>query len=114
MNITPARNTTPTKDSPFADKDDLCNLLSLEAGARVLFATDEWFAIAENLLKDSPPIFIRDLYCRQGKVMDGWETRRKRIAGHDFCNCPDVPMAVNEVFGNKFNLNCFIRRIWKY
>jgi len=109
MYYTPASNTTPTKNSPFmGKKNELSNLLSLDAGARVLFATDEWFAIADNLLKDGPPIFIPNLYCRevcmiyynifrysikkfnhmilnkQGKVMDGWETRRKRCAGHDW------------------------------
>lgn len=51
----------------------------------ILFATDEWFATCENLLNPTPPIFIPDLFCDQGKVMDGWETRRKRIAGHDWC-----------------------------
>ena len=61
------------------------NLTSSTTGARILFATDEWFAVADNLLKPSEPEFIPDLYCEQGKVMDGWETRRKRSAGHDWC-----------------------------
>lgn len=61
----PASNTTPNQNSPFVDKKELSNLLSFEAGARVLFATDEWFACAENLLKDGPPIFIPNLYCRE-------------------------------------------------
>ena len=61
------------------------NLLSFENGARVLFCTDEWFAPCENLIKDSDPSFDPDAYCAQGKVMDGWESRRKRGAGHDWC-----------------------------
>ena len=61
------------------------NLTSSATGARILFATDEWFATADNLLKPNDPEFIPDLYCEQGKVMDGWETRRKRSAGHDWC-----------------------------
>ena len=60
--------------SPFAMSHK--NICSAAAGAKVLFATDDWFARAENLLNDGPPIFIDDLYCEQGKVMDGWETRR--------------------------------------
>ncbi|KAL7487594.1 hypothetical protein ACHAW6_013170 [Cyclotella cf. meneghiniana] len=60
-------------------------LSSSTAGARILFATDEWFAAADNLLNPAPPTFVPDLYCEQGKVMDGWETRRKRSAGHDWC-----------------------------
>ncbi|KAL7512457.1 hypothetical protein ACHAXN_009437, partial [Cyclotella atomus] len=61
------------------------NLTSSATGARILFATDEWFAAADNLLNPADPEFIPDLYCEQGKVMDGWETRRKRSAGHDWC-----------------------------
>ena len=62
----------------------LVNGASASSGSHILFATDEWFATADNLLLDSPPTFIPDLYCPQGKVMDGWETRRKRVVGHDW------------------------------
>ena len=61
------------------------NLSSSANSAKILFATDEWFASAENILSPYPPTFVADLYCEQGKVMDGWETRRKRTAGHDWC-----------------------------
>ncbi|KAL7434377.1 hypothetical protein ACHAXH_004128 [Discostella pseudostelligera] len=64
---------------------ELINLISLNNRASILFATDEWFATAENLLNDTPPTFVPDLFCEQGKVMDGWETRRRRTAGHDWC-----------------------------
>lgn len=37
------------------------------------------------MLKDSEPIFITDKFTDYGKWMDGWETRRKRTAGHDWC-----------------------------
>jgi allantoicase len=60
-------------------------LASASGGARILFATDDWFATAENLLQDGPPVFDIDAYCEQGKVLDGWETRRRRQAGHDWC-----------------------------
>ena len=50
----------------------------------MLFATDDWFAVAENMLKDTDPI-SNDKYTDCGKWMDGWETRRKRIPGHDWC-----------------------------
>lgn len=63
----------------------LQNMCSASLGARILFATDEWFASANNLLEDGPPIFDPDAFCEQGKVMDGWETRRRREAGHDWC-----------------------------
>ncbi|XP_056420095.1 probable inactive allantoicase isoform X2 [Hyla sarda] len=54
-------------------------------GGKVLFATDDWFAPAENLLKKSDPEFKAGLFTEYGKWMDGWETRRKRIPGHDWC-----------------------------
>uniref|UniRef100_A0A672QWA9 Allantoate amidinohydrolase n=1 Tax=Sinocyclocheilus grahami TaxID=75366 RepID=A0A672QWA9_SINGR len=52
---------------------------------KVIFATDEWFAPARNLLKRDPPEFIASAFTDYGKWMDGWETRRKRIPGHDWC-----------------------------
>ena len=78
----PAKNVQPP--SPF-EQQSLTNLCSASSGAQVLFATDEWFASANCLLQDGPPIFVDDLFCEQGKVMDGWETRRRREAGHDWC-----------------------------
>lgn len=78
---------------------------------QVIFATDEWFAPAANLLKVTelihlsgpgrragvcpsycifsqhvtrqrePPQFIASAFTEFGKWMDGWETRRKRIPG---------------------------------
>ncbi|XP_032877547.1 probable allantoicase [Amblyraja radiata] len=54
-------------------------------GAKVLFATDDWFATAENLLKSEAPQWKAHEFTNFGKWMDGWETRRKRIPGHDWC-----------------------------
>ena len=79
---TPAKNISPP--SPFADVG-LQNIASSASGARILFATDEWFAAADNLLEEGPPIFDPALFCNEGKVMDGWETRRRREVGHDWC-----------------------------
>lgn len=78
----PAKNTQPP--SPFATADSL-NFASSSQGARIVFATDEWFATADRLLRDDAPQFDPDAYCQQGKVMDGWESRRRREAGHDWC-----------------------------
>jgi allantoicase len=79
--LEPCKNVA--QESPFADQ--FSNLASAMSGARVLFATDDWFAAAENLLMDGPPLFDEDAYCEQGKVLDGWETRRRRSSGHDWC-----------------------------
>ncbi|XP_029451667.1 probable allantoicase isoform X2 [Rhinatrema bivittatum] len=63
----------------------LNDLASETVGGKVLFATDDWFAVAENLLKRRNPEFKADVFTEFGKWMDGWETRRKRIPGHDWC-----------------------------
>ena len=61
------------------------DLASERVGGKVLYANDEFFAEKENLLKAGRGVFIADKYTEQGKWMDGWETRRKRVPGHDFC-----------------------------
>ena len=63
--------------------DGLVNLAG--ADSCVIFATDEWFACADNLLQRDPPSFDPAAFCAQGKVMDGWESRRRRLPGHDWC-----------------------------
>jgi allantoicase len=49
------------------------------------FHTLEWFAAAENLLNESEPVWKEDLYTDYGKWMDGWESRRRRTEGYDWC-----------------------------
>lgn len=63
---------------------DLIDLASERVGAEALFATDEFFAEKENLLKPGRGVFIPDKYTENGKWMDGWESRRKRVPGHDW------------------------------
>lgn len=60
------------------------NLASARLGAQAIFATDEFFAPLSRLLNDEPAWFDPQLYDDNGKYMDGWESRRKRVAGHDF------------------------------
>ncbi|XP_041970929.1 allantoicase-like [Aricia agestis] len=64
---------------------ELSDFASAGAGGKVAFATDDFFATCENMISDSDPVFVADKYTEFGKWMDGWETRRKRIAGHDWC-----------------------------
>lgn len=61
------------------------NLADPRLGAVALSATDEWFAPKERLLDPGPPQFIANKYDDHGKWMDGWETRRLRVPGHDHC-----------------------------
>ena len=70
------------KEAPaFAQLTDLA---AERLGGKVLFATDDFFAEKENLLKPTRGIFITDKYTERGKWMDGWESRRKRTPGHDW------------------------------
>jgi len=54
-------------------------------GTRVVYANDEFFAAKERLIEPAAPVFIADRYDDHGKWMDGWESRRKRGPGHDYC-----------------------------
>lgn len=67
------------------DFTDHIDLASERLGGRVLAANDEFFAPKENLLKAAAPIWIADKYTDVGKWMDGWETRRRRTPGYDWC-----------------------------
>ena len=63
----------------------LVDLASERLGGRALLASDEFFAEKENLLKPGRGVFIVDKYTENGKWMDGWESRRKRVPGYDWC-----------------------------
>lgn len=67
------------------DFTELVDLASERLGGAVLIANDEFFAPKENLLKPEAAIFIEGKYTALGKWMDGWETRRKRVPGYDWC-----------------------------
>ncbi|MGH9411516.1 MAG: allantoicase, partial [Vicinamibacterales bacterium] len=67
------------------DFTHLLDLASVRLGGQVVAANDEFFASKDNLVKPESPIFIPDKYTDHGKWMDGWETRRRRTAGHDWC-----------------------------
>jgi len=54
-------------------------------GSEVVYATDDFFADKARLIDPAPPVFIPGKYDDNGKWMDGWESRRKRVAGHDWC-----------------------------
>ncbi|THF63326.1 allantoicase [Pseudothauera rhizosphaerae] len=61
------------------------NLADPRLGARALHASDDFFAEVGRMLDPGPAVFIPGKYDDNGKWMDGWETRRKRTAGHDWC-----------------------------
>lgn len=61
------------------------NLADARLGAKTLASSDEFFAASERMLNPEPAVFIPGKYDAHGKWMDGWETRRKRGPGHDWC-----------------------------
>jgi allantoicase len=61
------------------------NLADPRLGAKAIFASDEFFAPKERMLDPQPAVFIPGKYDDHGKWMDGWETRRKRTTGYDYC-----------------------------
>jgi allantoicase len=62
----------------------MTDLISSAVGGRIVSFNDEFFAEAANLLEASDPV-SNDEYTDRGKWMDGWETRRRREPGHDWC-----------------------------
>ncbi len=63
----------------------LTNLADARVGAGIVSCSDEFFAKAERMLQGTVAQFIEGKYDDHGKWMDGWETRRKREAGYDWC-----------------------------
>jgi allantoicase len=71
-----------------ADKHAFHQWVRLEQprlGTQVVYATDDFFADKSRLIDPADPVFIPDKYDENGKWMDGWESRRKRGPGYDFC-----------------------------
>jgi allantoicase len=64
---------------------DLPDLASARIGGRAVYANDDFFASKANLVKPEAAIFVPGKYTPRGKWMDGWESRRRRTPGHDFC-----------------------------
>ncbi len=62
----------------------LINLAQTRLGTKIVYKTDEFFAPASRILNPSPPVFKEGVFDKNGKWMDGWETRRKRGPGHDY------------------------------
>lgn len=63
----------------------LADLASQRVGGRPIAASDDFFASKHNLVKAAPAVFIPGKYTARGKWMDGWESRRRRTPGHDWC-----------------------------
>jgi len=62
-------------DLTALDKSATHNLAAVELGARAIACNDAHFGVVENLLNPGPGI----------NMGDGWETRRRREPGNDWC-----------------------------
>jgi len=72
-------------DHSTADFTAWPDLASARVGGRVLAASDDFFASRHNLIKPGAPVFLAEKFTARGKWMDGWESRRRRSPGHDWC-----------------------------
>ena len=72
-------------NGPPMDDIQLPDLVSARVGGRALYANDEFFAPRSCLVQPEPAVFVAGKYTSRGKWMDGWETRRRRTPGHDWC-----------------------------
>ncbi|MBU3624491.1 allantoicase [Polynucleobacter sp. AP-Latsch-80-C2] len=61
------------------------NLADPRLGAKAIDSSDDFFAPKERMLNPDPAIFAIGKYDEHGKWMDGWESRRRRIPGNDWC-----------------------------
>ena len=75
----------PTRPEPITDKGPVDPLAkyNLCVGGEILDCSNELFARADNLLSDHLPKFDPELFGKQGKVMDSWETVRHNLSGVD-------------------------------
>src|SRR5687767_7702545 len=64
---------------------NLIDLADEALGGRALECSDDFFASMHQIVKSAPAVFDPNAYTERGKLMDGWESRRKRVRGHDYC-----------------------------
>jgi allantoicase len=68
-----------------SDFTALADLASARVGGRAVATNDDFFAPMSNLVKAEPAVLIPGKYTSRGKWMDGWESRRQRTPGQDWC-----------------------------
>ena len=61
------------------------NLADARLGAEAIRCSDDFFAAMGRMLDPQPARFVPGKYDDNGKWMDGWESRRRRGPGHDWC-----------------------------
>ena len=81
--------TQTTTHAPAAQLPDWAsrqiNLADARLGAEAIACSDDFFAPMARLIAPQPAVFVAGKYDANGKWMDGWESRRRRGGGHDWC-----------------------------
>jgi len=72
------------QQAAVADLRGLPDVASRVLGGSVLYANDEFYADAHNLILAQPATHDPAAFGVRGKLYDGWETRRRRDVGEDF------------------------------
>ncbi|HEY9784334.1 MAG TPA: hypothetical protein V6D17_02960, partial [Candidatus Obscuribacterales bacterium] len=76
---------------------NLIDVAQERIGGKVLWASDEFFAPKESLIKPGRSSFTPATFNEQGQVYDGWETRRK--GGREGSDSCIIRLAVPAVIG---------------
>lgn len=76
---------TPDDPATTALFPGTTDLASSDVGGRALLASDAFFAGPDRLVSADEPEWRAGVYTDRGKWMDGWEPRRRRAPGHDWC-----------------------------
>jgi len=71
--------------SQAPDFVDFPDLAAERVGGATIGTNDDFFAEKENLLQAHEAVWKEHEYTHKGKWMDGWESRRRREAGYDWC-----------------------------
>ncbi len=74
-----------SQDEQYAAFTGFLDLASEQLGGEAVAVSDDFFAPKENLLKPGRGVFKPGKFTDRGKWMDGWESRRSRTPGHDWC-----------------------------
>jgi allantoicase len=64
---------------------ELPDLACDATGGAAIACNDDFFAEKENLVRERAAEWREHEYTDRGKWMDGWESRRRREPGHDWC-----------------------------
>ena len=84
MNNDPSARAAPPADLPDWARASV-NLADARIGAQALACSDDFFAPRDRMLQAGVAVFVPGKYDDNGKWMDGWESRRRRGPGHDWC-----------------------------